>query len=92
MSIKAGYQVVTTAAAVHGAGIPVVVYGVNTLTASSNTSLYNGKTGAGTDVEVVIAAGTIAGETVNFAGGITFPKGCFADNTDATCTVIYKVV
>ena len=94
MSIKCGYQIVTTAggAAILTAGRPVIVYGVNMSGAGSSTSLYNGQTGSGTDVEVVVALSTLAGETVNFKGGIVFPLGCWADNNDDDCTVLYKTV
>jgi len=92
MNDKVGYQIVTTATSIQNDGVPVAVYGVNMAHAGSSTSLYNGFVGSGTDVEVVIATSTIAGETINFPYGIVFPNGCFVDNNDGSCTVLYKAI
>lgn len=85
-----GTQVLTEDGAVGTSGKPIRVYWIHLVSGAtaSTTTFKNGTTTSGTayiQVDGLVSKGV----TLNFAGGVLFPAGCFMD-TDANisyCTV-----
>lgn len=80
MNLLPGSQRITGDSAVGPSGLPIRLYCVSLVSGgtASVLSLKNGTSTAGT--EYVSITGTVStGAVVNFAGGLRFPGGLFAD-------------
>lgn len=81
MNLLPGVQIVTADAAIGTSGKPVRVFAIHLVSGSggdSTATLYNGTSASGTaycQVDGVASEGV----TLNFAGGMRFPNGCYMD-------------
>lgn len=80
MNLVPGVQRVTADIAVGTAGKPIRVFCINLISggSASNLVLYNGTSTGGTAWEQVNGTASQS-VTKNYAGGLRFPSGCFAD-------------
>ncbi len=95
MNLMIGNTRLTADGVVGTSGKPIQVYWIHLVSGAtaSTTSLNNG-TAAGDTAFIQVDGVANQGVTVNFAGGVRFPAGCFM-NTDANisyCTIGYSEV
>lgn len=80
MNMMPGVQRVTADTAIGVSGQPVRIYSVNLTSGGSNSSLLlrNGTSASAQENAEVNGTASLC-VTANFAGGLLFPLGCFAD-------------
>lgn len=90
MNVLPGNQRVTADVAVGTSGNPIRVYSIHLVSSStaSTTTLKNGTTTSGTAYLQVDGIAS-QGVTINIAGGMRFPGGCFVD---ADANISYAIV
>lgn len=90
MNLTPGQQRVTADAVVGGSGVPARVFCVTLVSGGTASTLVlrNGTSASGTAFEQIdgIASQSV---TKNYAGGLFFPLGCFAD---ADANISYATV
>ena len=94
MNLLPGTVLLTADGVVGVSGKPVRVYSVHLISGStaSTCTLENGTTASGT-IYAQIDGIASQGVTINFAGGLCFPDGCFldADANISSCVIVCSV-
>ena len=92
MNLLPGVQLVTADTSIGTNGKPIRVFAIHLVSgaADSTATLYNGTSASGTAYCQVDGAAN-EGVTLNFAGGMRFPSGCYfdVDGNISYASVIY---
>ena len=91
MNLLPGSQRITGDSVVGPTGRPIRLYCVSLVSSgggASVLSLKNGSTSSGTEY-VSVTGTTSTGSVVNFAGGLRFPDGLFADADTNTASATF---